>query len=65
MKVSELRNKNVSDLLDELKNLLRESFNLRVQKAMGQPVKPHVFTQARRSIARIKTLLREKAGNNE
>jgi large subunit ribosomal protein L29 len=42
---------------------LREEFNLRMQKATGQLARPHQFQRVRRDIARIKTVLNEKAGN--
>lgn len=60
MKASELRKKSVSELTKELLDLLREQFNLRVQRGMGQAPKPHLFKKVRLAIARIKTLLNEK-----
>ncbi len=63
MKASEFRQKNVDELKQELLGLLREQFNLRMQKATGQLGKPHLFRQVRRNIARLKTVLNEmKAG---
>ena len=62
MKASELRNKTVSDLNDELLALFRELFNLRIQRGVGQSVQGHLFKKVRRNIARIKTMLREKEG---
>lgn len=61
MKASELRKKNPQQLRDELKELLREQFNLRMQKGMGQVPKPHLFNKVQRDIARINTILNEKA----
>jgi large subunit ribosomal protein L29 len=63
MKAAELRNKSVEDLNKELMELLREQFNLRMQKGTGQLARPHQMKLVRRSIARVKTLLREKAGS--
>lgn len=62
MKVKELREKSVEDLNTELLNLLREQFNLRMQVAGGQLQQTHLIRQVRRNIARVKTLLTEKAG---
>jgi large subunit ribosomal protein L29 len=62
MKASELRQKNVAELKQELLALLREQFNLRMQRATNQLSKPHLFRQVRGNIARVKTILREKAG---
>lgn len=61
MKASELRKKNPDELQQELLALLREQFNLRMQKATNQASKPHLFLQARRNIARVKMVLSEKA----
>ncbi len=60
MKPSELRNKSVGELMKELIALLREQFNLRIQRGVGQAPKPHLFKTVRLNIARIKTILREK-----
>ena len=63
MKATELREKSVEDLNAELLKLLEEQFKLRMQKATGQLAQTHLLSQARRNIARVKTVLREKAGN--
>lgn len=62
MKAKELREKSVEELNAELLNLLREQFNLRMQLAGGQLQQTHLLKQVRRNIARVKTLLTEKAG---
>jgi large subunit ribosomal protein L29 len=64
MKATELRNKSVSELTTEMLALLKEQFNLRIQKGAGQPPKPHLFKKVRHDIARIKTLLKEKEGSS-
>jgi large subunit ribosomal protein L29 len=51
------------DLGDELVNLRREQFNLRMQLGTGNTPKTHRFSIVRRDIARVKTVLNElKAG---
>ena len=60
MTAIELRNKSTEELNKELLALLREQFNLRIQKGSGQSPKSHLFKQARVARARIKTILREK-----
>jgi large subunit ribosomal protein L29 len=60
MKANELRSKSVDELKQELVALLKEQFNLRMQKGSGQPPKPHLFKTVRLNIARIKTILNEK-----
>ena len=62
MKAKELREKSVEELNTELLNLLREQFNLRMQAAIGQLQQSHLLKQVRRDVARVKTLLNEKAG---
>lgn len=62
MNMNELREKTTAELNEELVALLREQFNLRMQKATGQLNKLHLLTEVRRNIARVKTLLNEKEG---
>ena len=61
MKASELREKNVDELNKELLDLTREKFNLRMQNGTGQLARPHQLKAVRRNIARVKTILNEKA----
>jgi large subunit ribosomal protein L29 len=61
MKAGELRSKSVSELKMELHNLLRERFNLTMQKGTGQLSRPDQVKKVRRDIARINTVLTEKA----
>ncbi|VVC75167.1 50S ribosomal protein L29 [Aquicella siphonis] len=60
MKAIELRNKSVDELKTELLALLKEQFNLRIQKGAGQSPKSNLFKKVRLDIARIKTILKEK-----
>jgi large subunit ribosomal protein L29 len=59
MDAKELRSKNPVELNDELFKLRKEQFALRLQRATGQTPKPDQFGKVRRSIARVKTVLRE------
>ena len=61
MKASEVRAMDDGDLQDELIKLRREQFNLRMQAASGQGSRPDQFGKVRKDIARIKTILRERA----
>jgi large subunit ribosomal protein L29 len=63
MKASELRDKSAEDLNKQLLTLREEQFKLRVQKSTGQLGQTHLLQQNQRDIARVKTVLREKAGN--
>ncbi|MBI1253870.1 MAG: 50S ribosomal protein L29 [Hyphomonas sp.] len=61
MKAADVRAKTADQLGDELVKLKKEQFNLRFQAATGQLEKTARATEVRRDIARIKTILREKA----
>ena len=66
MKASELRSKSEAELKEELLGLLREQFNLRMQKGTGQLGNPARMKMVRRDVARIKTVMNEKvAGSAE
>jgi large subunit ribosomal protein L29 len=60
MNANEMRQKSVDELLDELQGLLREQFNLRMQKGAGHMERAHNFPRVRRDIARVKTVLNQK-----
>ena len=60
MKAAELRDMNVEQLNAELLRLRKEQFQLRMQRASGQLGQTHLLTEARRDVARIKTVLQEK-----
>ncbi len=60
MKASELRQKSVAELNEELTSLYREQFNLRMQQGSGQTARPDQFGKVRKNIARVKTILNEK-----
>lgn len=60
-KAKDLRTKNVVELNQELESLLREQFNLRMQKGLNEKIRPHIVKNVRRNIAQIKTILNEKA----
>ncbi|UCE89213.1 MAG: 50S ribosomal protein L29 [Pseudomonadota bacterium] len=62
MKANELRQKSADELQKELMGLLEEQFKLRMQKGTGQMARPHLMKEARRNIARVKTILKQKAG---
>jgi large subunit ribosomal protein L29 len=61
MNTAELKEKNVEELNTELLSLLREQFNLRMQLSTGQLEKTDQLRKVRRNIARVKTILTEKA----
>ena len=68
MDASDLRDKSVDELNEELVALRREQFNLRMQQATGELTHNHEHGRVRKDIARIKTVLNEKsraAGEDE
>ncbi|MDZ7923928.1 MAG: 50S ribosomal protein L29 [Marinagarivorans sp.] len=62
MKAQELREKSVDELNKDLLAQLHEQFNLRMQASTGQLTQTHLVKQVRRNVARIKSVLAEKAG---
>lgn len=61
MKASELREKNVEELSKELVELRRAQFSLRMQAGTQQLNNPDQVKKTRRNIARVKTVIAEKA----
>jgi large subunit ribosomal protein L29 len=61
MKASELREKSAEELQTELNSLLEEQFRNRTRKVTGQLGQTHLLKANQRDIARIKTVLNEKA----
>ena len=61
MKAGELRGKSSDELGQELHKLLNDQFKLRMQKATQQLTNTSQIRKVRRDIARVRTLLSEKA----
>ncbi|HUA53913.1 MAG TPA: 50S ribosomal protein L29 [Candidatus Sulfotelmatobacter sp.] len=61
MKAVDVRLKTDDELKDQLVELKKEQFNLRFQRASGQLENTARVRVVRRDIARIKTILAEKA----
>ncbi|MEM1384210.1 MAG: 50S ribosomal protein L29 [Pseudomonadota bacterium] len=61
MKADDMRAKTPEELRDELEALRKEAFNLRFQAATGQLENPARRRSVRRDVARVKTILNEKA----
>lgn len=63
MDAKEIRGKSAAELKDHLHELLKEQFNLRMQRGTGQLGRPSEMKRVRREIARVKTVMKEmKAG---
>lgn len=61
MKAVDLRTKTTTELDTELESLLKAHFSLRMQASMQQLTKNSELRKVRRDIARVRTVLREKA----
>ncbi|MFZ5800136.1 MAG: 50S ribosomal protein L29 [Candidatus Omnitrophota bacterium] len=61
MKIKELRELSVEDLQQKERSFKEELFNLNYQRRFGRVEKPHRFRLLRKDIARIQTLIKEKA----
>jgi large subunit ribosomal protein L29 len=61
MKASEIRGKSGEELQKELEGLLRAQFGLRMQLATQQLSNTSQLKKVKRDIARVRTIMREKA----
>lgn len=61
MNAQDLRDKTPDQLRDELVTLKKEAFNLRFQQATGQLENPARLRSVKRDVARVHTILNEKA----
>jgi large subunit ribosomal protein L29 len=61
MKATELRELEAEELRTRERELEDQVFRLRIQKSMGQLEAPRKVRDARKDLARVKTILREKA----
>ena len=60
MNIADIRNKSPEELSQELLELRREQFNLRMQQATGELPRNHEHGRVRKAIARIKTVQNER-----
>ncbi len=63
MDYNEYKKKSMDELKIELEKLLKEKFELKMQRGSGLNPKPHLFRENKVNIARIKTLMNEN--NND
>jgi len=64
MKVAELKNASVLEIRQEIENLLKEQFDYRMQHSTGQLGQSHLLKRVKKDIARAKTVLNEKEGED-
>ena len=60
MKVNDLKEMTMEELDQQLQDIKKEQFNLKVQQVSGQLENPARITQLRRTVARIKTIQNQK-----
>ena len=63
MKVNEIRQLSTEEINDKLVETKQELFNLRFQQATGTLEKPSRLRDLRHTVARMKTVLKEREGN--
>jgi large subunit ribosomal protein L29 len=61
--MNELRGKSPAELNEVLMGLLKDQFNYRMQASTGQLGQTHLMSAVRKDIARVKTVINEKAGS--
>ena len=61
MEAKELRERTMDQLTETLETLKKEGFNLRFQQATGQVENTAQMRRARRDVARVKTIIKEKS----
>ena len=61
MKIAELRNLSLDELHARERDLTDEIFHLRLRRATAQLTNPMKLRESRRTLARVKTLLRQRA----
>jgi len=64
MKINEIRELSLKELIDRKRELKEEAFNLRLQQQSGQLEKPSQLRELRREIARVETIATEKTRAN-
>ncbi|MBJ40820.1 MAG: 50S ribosomal protein L29 [Gammaproteobacteria bacterium] len=65
MKFEDYKKKTNQELSEELKKLMKEKFDLRMQRGSGLNPKPHLFSVNKKNIARVKTILSENKKNGK
>ena len=65
MKIGQLRDMSTDELIQKLKDLKEELFNLRFQQATNQLDNPMRIVEVKKTIARVNTLLREEELKND
>lgn len=65
MKIIEIRKLTTAEITEKITDYKKELFNLRFQQAMGSVEKPTRINELRKTIARMKTVVRERELNED
>jgi len=60
MKIEEIRNLTTEEIVSKIDEIKEELFNLRFQKATGNLEKPSRIKELRKTVARMKTIIKER-----
>jgi large subunit ribosomal protein L29 len=60
MNTSEMKEKSLDELQEELVSLSKDQFNYRMQKSTGQLSQTHLLKEVSKDIARVKTVMNQK-----
>lgn len=60
-KLTEMKDLNSDELAQKMQGFKKEMFDLRMQRAEGKLTQPHQLKRARRDVARVMTLLKQRA----
>ena len=61
MKIAEIRELTIKELVSRKREIRQEIFNLRIQQQAGQLEKPHMLRSLRRDAARVESVLTQKS----
>jgi large subunit ribosomal protein L29 len=61
MKIAEIRELTIKELVARKREIRQEIFNLRIQQQAGQLEKPHMLRSLRRDAARVESVLMQKS----
>lgn len=62
MEINEIRKLSTSDIDKKILETKKELFDLRLKQATGNLDKPHQINKLRKTVAKLKTVLKEKGG---
>ncbi len=65
MKLDEIRELSISELEEKVVELKKKLFTLRMDKAVQKEIEPSEFGKTRKTIAQMKTVIREKLAKKE